>query len=154
MDTTLKLCYAMEKKCDRIIKYKKSLRRSLGFLYAGYLCLCVIILPFILKNRNSSFSGMFAQITDPNAKYSFQFLLTISIIILLSGLSTHYNQLKKKYEILRHDIIKDTESASIPSRICMCNERCNCRETFIKEMEKLDIDIVFKKHLPDQKNQS
>ena len=59
--------------------------------------------------------------------------------------------MKLKYEILRHDIMKDLDAAIITSKLCRCNGECECRESFIKLMDSKGIDLIFKKFKPEQK---
>jgi hypothetical protein len=71
-----------------------------------------------------------------------------AFLFILSG---KYNRLKTKYELLRHDIIRDLDSTIIATKICLCQGDCDCREQFVREMDELDIDIIFKKYKPESK---
>lgn len=149
----LNLCYAMQRKREKIIEYKKRLMMFLKYLYIFYLALGLILVSLVFKSEHFRISSDLSSNLFPNLQKSDFVLLYTGLILgaVLLVLSGKYSRLKTKYELLRHDIMKDLDSTIIAVKICLCKEECDCRECFVREMDELDIDIIFKKYKPVSK---
>lgn len=145
------LCYVMQRKKDKIIEYKKSLGILLKYLYSGYFALGLVLI--VLAVNSDHFQIDFSDKLFPYLQKSDLALLYLGLFIgmFLFVLSGRYNRLKSKYELLRHDIIKDLDSTTNTKKICLCKEECDCREQFIRDMDRLEIDIIFKKYKTESK---
>lgn len=145
------LCYAMQRKREKIIDHKKKLTLYLKYLYIGYFALGLVLLALVI--RSDHFKMTLSDRLFPNLQKSDVNLLYLggTIGMFLFVLSGKYSRLKTKYELLRHDIIKDLDSTIIATKICLCKDDCDCREQFVREMDGMDIDIIFKKYKPQSK---
>ncbi len=145
------LCYALQRKREKIIDHKRKLNLYLKYLYIGYFALGLVLLALVAKSDH--FRMTLSSKLFPNLQKSDVNLLYLGVFIgmFLFILSGKYSRLKTKYELLRHDIIKDLDSTIIATKICLCKDDCDCREQFIREMDGMDIDIIFKKYKPQSK---
>lgn len=143
----------MQRKRDKIIEYKKKLTAFLKYLYIGYFALGLIIISLVFKSRHFKMSLSSSGKLFPHLQKTDQLLIYLGLIIgaFLFVLSGKFGRFKIKYELLRHDIIRDLDSTIIATKICLCREDCDCRELFVREMDNLDIDIIFKKYKPERK---
>lgn len=147
------LCYAMQRKREKIIEYKGKLTRFLRYLYIGYFALGLILLSLVFNSEHFTMNLAFSNKLFPNLQRTDFLLLYLGLAIgaFLFVVSGKHGRMKIKYELLRHDIIKDLDSTILAKKICLCKDDCDCRELFIKEMDQLDIDIIFKKYKPEGK---
>jgi hypothetical protein len=122
-------------------------------LYVAYFALGLVLVSLVFNSEHFKVSPYLSDNLFPNLRKSDFTLLYLGIILgaFLFVLSGKYSRLKTKYELLRHDIIKDLDSTIIATKICLCKEDCDCREQFVREMDDLDIDIIFKKYKPESK---
>ena len=153
MSGKLNLCYAMQRKREKIMGQKKRLTKYLKYLYISYFALGLVLVSLVLNSDHFRMSPALSGNLFPYLhKSDFNLLyLGIALGAFLFVLSGKYSRLKTKYELLRHDIIKDLDSTIIATKICLCKSDCDCREQFIREMDELDIDIIFKKYKPESK---
>jgi len=153
MSEKLNLCYAMQRKREKIIDYKKKLVMLLKYLYVFYFAFGLILVSLVFNSEHFKMSSTLSSRLFPNLQKSDVMLLYTGMILglVLFVLSGKFSRLKTKYELLRHDIIKDLDSTIIATKICLCKGDCGCREQFVREMDGLDIDIIFKKYKPESK---
>lgn len=153
MINKLKLSYSMNLKREKIIKYKKKLDRVIKHLYIAYLCLFIIIASFIINNEHfrNSFTSPGEFLSNLRKVDYFLLVTSIIIVVYLFLLSGEYNLIKNKYEVLRHDIMKDLDYPLTHSKLCYCNNECECREKLIQEMDKYGIDLTFRKYKLEKK---
>ncbi len=149
----LNLCYAMQRKREKIMDYKKKLTRYLKYLYITYFAFGLVLASIVFNSDHYRISSTLSENLFPYLRKSDFTMLYLGVILgaFLFILSGKYNRLKTKYELLRHDIIRDLDSTIIATKICLCQGDCDCREQFVREMDELDIDIIFKKYKPESK---
>ncbi|NLO38321.1 MAG: hypothetical protein GX115_02455 [Ruminiclostridium sp.] len=147
------LCYAMQRKREKIMGQKKWLTKYLKYLYISYSALGLVLVSLVLNSNHFRMSPTLSGNLFPYLHKSDFNLLYLGAVLgtFLFVMSGKYNRLKTKYELLRHDIIKDLDSTIIATKICLCTSDCDCREQFVREMDALDIDIIFKKYKPESK---
>ena len=138
------LSFSLEKKKNKLIKQKKLMKWYLYFLVLPSLFSIVLgiyiisfldrllyyVFPFFTVN---SLVSSESKSQDIIILYIFA-ISAIATIILYSG----YKNLKVKYDALRKNVIKDIDTS-----LCNCSIPCNCKDSFIKEMEKEKIDLIF-----------
>ncbi len=153
MGAKLNLCYAMQRKREKIMEHKKKLTMYLKYLYIAYFALGLVLVSIVFNSQHFRTSPILSGTLFPYLRKSDFTLLYLGVILgaFLFVFSGKYSRLKTKYELLRHDIIKDLDSTIIATRICLCKGDCDCREQFVREMDELDIDIIFKKYKPERK---
>jgi hypothetical protein len=153
MGAKLNLCYAMQRKREKIMEHKKKLTTYLKYLYIAFFALGLVLASMVFNSDHFRISPVLSGNLFPYLRKSDFTMLHLGSILgaFLFVLSGKYSRLKTKYELLRHDIIKDLDSTIIATKICLCKSDCDCREQFIREMDELDIDIIFKKYKPESK---
>lgn len=146
MDNPPRLSYSILRKKERILNLKNEVSRLSNSILICFLFFIIAFLP-VLKNikRYSisiSMSGqLFPYLRTSDIAWA---ILPIAVGTYLYFSYRKYQQTKSKYESLRQDIIKDLDSNLTASRLCFCHGECECKDKFIKEMEQLGVDLIFK----------
>lgn len=136
--------YTIERKTKRILELKKELdnrKRNLIFPYSFngfFVC-------YIIFFGQRYFDYTITTFTSPKNTISTLHILDLVVIILLAfsclivySSTIKLNKVKSSYESLRKDIIK-----MINTEFCSCNKSCNCKDEYIRGMEKEGIDLIF-----------
>ncbi|MTI49092.1 hypothetical protein [Sporosalibacterium faouarense] len=147
------LTLAMKRKTDRIESIKKKIKNKEVMLTVSRVLIysSVILLIFQLNSLwNKTLSALNnSTFIDSNAILSLfsslSALQLYTIIILVISIIFHSLYLKslanlnKEYNSLRIDII-----SSLERKFCEHKEDCNCKTNYIKYMDELNIDVIFK----------
>lgn len=138
------LTLTMERKTEKIKFLKKRLEFvSPIFKVSGLIsALLIIYIVFIKQNILTSYiNSLFSSKSSLPSTSTDLLIVKICIysIVITIFIWAFYTRIFKKYENLRKDIID-----SIDNEFCRHPQECKCKDEYILEMDKHNIDVVFK----------
>ncbi|MGV8982304.1 hypothetical protein [Clostridium sp.] len=137
----LKLSYSTKKKSDKICELKQKVDKKHASLAlpAGVACL-LLVYALLYNTRYISYAlAVFENRRLQSAIKTFDLIILMGLAattFILYKLLDTLKKDKKNYEEHRKDLIK-----TINSQFCTCEDSCNCKDEYIKFMEKKGIDL-------------
>jgi hypothetical protein len=140
-----KLTYATQKKTHKIVYLNDELKRVSRRKTSLYMFATVSVL-YVLVNFNiylNSYIPTFGLISYKPESINFLHKLILLAMLISLGyifyIGSLIARLKSKYDALRLDIM-----SSIGNGFCTHDYPCDCKDEYIKHMERLGIDMIFK----------